>query len=68
MRLLLEECLYRGPELESELIESEVNMYSFSDILIKVQASEAEVMQALKDLFAFELDSKSFLFLSSNVT
>ena len=55
LRSLLEESLYRGSELESELIESNANMYSTSELLDLIQASKAELFEALKEAEAFEL-------------
>lgn len=58
LRSILEESLYRGSELESELIESNANMYSTSDLLNLIQASRAELCEALKEVEAFELDGE----------
>lgn len=55
LRKILQPSSYRGSELESELIDSGVQMYSMEDLLNVIQASESELKVALNDIFAFEL-------------
>lgn len=62
LRILLDESAYRGAEMESGLIDSNAKFYSTADLLLEVQASEAELLTTLKELFAFELDGKSILY------
>lgn len=58
LRIMLEGSSYRGSEMESELIESGAKLYSTADLLLEVQASEVELLSALQELFAFELNGK----------
>ncbi|PRP86995.1 sister chromatid cohesion protein DCC1 [Planoprotostelium fungivorum] len=51
LRTMLYECPYRG----SNEMEGEGNRYSRDDLRKRVQASDAEVEEALKDLGAFEI-------------
>lgn len=56
LRKILEQSSYRGSELEPELIDSGVQLFSTKDLLNVIQASELELKKALSDIFAFELD------------
>lgn len=58
LRIILENSSYRGSEMESALIESGAKLYSTADLLLEIQASEAELHSALRELFAFDLNGK----------
>ncbi len=58
LRALLQGSAYCGSELESELNESGIKMYSTKDLLNVVQASEVELLNALKDIEATEIEGK----------
>jgi len=51
LKELLEECLYKGPAFEEE-DNSATHLYSFEDLLEQVQASEAELLEGLRNLKA----------------
>ncbi|KAL9980866.1 hypothetical protein ACROYT_G009505 [Oculina patagonica] len=61
LKYLLNENLYKGPENEPDPDDqAEGNrtksLYTLSDLLTKVQASEAELLEALKKVKAIEID------------
>ncbi|XKL59219.1 hypothetical protein PGB90_000235 [Kerria lacca] len=58
LRTILNESSYRGSELESELVDSGVKMYSTNELLDVIQASEVELKNALSKMQAFELNDK----------
>lgn len=66
LRFLLEQTSYRGSELESEYTESNVKMYSTSELLDSLQTSNAELIEALKEAEAFELNGMFFFFFLRN--
>ncbi|KAJ1527032.1 hypothetical protein ONE63_008576 [Megalurothrips usitatus] len=52
LRSLLEKGQYSGPEYEEEVKESGVKLYTLHDLLHEIQASEDELLVALKENFA----------------
>ena len=52
LRSLLEKGQYSGPEYEAEMLESKVKLFTLHDLLHLVQASEEELLCALKENFA----------------
>lgn len=55
MRSILEKCNYKGSEHENEVLASN-SMYTFEQLSAKVQSSNSELKDALKELGAFQLD------------
>ncbi|KAG8332275.1 Sister chromatid cohesion protein DCC1 [Homalodisca vitripennis] len=58
LKSLLEPSSYRGSELEADLLESGVRLYTTVDLLREVQASEQELTGGLEDLGACCIDGK----------
>ncbi|XP_065211120.1 sister chromatid cohesion protein DCC1 [Planococcus citri] len=58
LRKILESSSFRGSELEPELRDSGVTMYSTEELLHEIQASHVELITALNDIYAFQLDGK----------
>lgn len=56
LRKILDYGQYSGPENEVELRESSVKLYTLHDLLHHIQASEEELLSALKDNFACCID------------
>lgn len=55
MRSILEKCSYKGSELENEVLASN-SLYTFEQLSAKIQSSNGELKDALKELGAFQLD------------
>uniref|UniRef100_A0A1B6F2G2 Sister chromatid cohesion protein DCC1 n=1 Tax=Cuerna arida TaxID=1464854 RepID=A0A1B6F2G2_9HEMI len=56
LKSLLEPSSYRGSELEADLLESGVRLYTTEDLLREVQASEQELTGGLEELGACCID------------
>lgn len=55
LRDLLKKCSYKGSELEKEVLASN-KMYTFEDLSAKIQASDNELKDALKEMGTFQID------------
>lgn len=55
MRSILEKCSYKGSELENDVLASNT-MFTFDQLSAKIQASNHELKDALKELGAFQID------------
>ncbi|XP_022175056.1 sister chromatid cohesion protein DCC1 [Myzus persicae] len=57
LRELLKKCSYKGSELEKEVLRFS-ETYTSEDLLAKIQASDDELKDALKEMGAFQIDGK----------
>jgi len=55
LRYLLKKCSYKGSELEKEVLATS-EMYTFEHLSAKIQASDNELKDALKEMSAFQID------------
>ncbi|XP_008185811.1 sister chromatid cohesion protein DCC1 [Acyrthosiphon pisum] len=55
LRHLLKNCSYKGSELEKEVLATS-EMYTFEHLSAKIQASDNELKDALKEMGAFQID------------
>lgn len=55
MRNLLEKSSYKGSELENEVLAS-CEMYTFEELSAKIQASDDQLRDALKEMGAFQME------------
>lgn len=60
LRYLLEKCSYKGSELENEVLASN-ELYTWEMLSAKIQASDSELKNGLKEIGAFELDGITVL-------
>lgn len=65
LRNLLEKCSYKGSELEKEVLASN-EMYTFEHLSAKIQASDDQLKEALKEMGAFQVDGNTNLNNSSD--
>lgn len=57
LRTLLEKCSYKGSELENDVLASN-ELYTFEKLSAKIQASDGELKDGLKEIGAFQLDGE----------
>jgi len=55
LRHLLQNCSYKGSELEKDILATS-EMYTFENLSAKIQASDNELIDALKEMGAFQID------------
>jgi len=55
LRTLLEKCSYKGSELENDVLASN-ELYTFEKLSAKIQASDGELKDGLREIGAFQID------------